>query len=175
VVARTVRAVRLVARDGRIPRPLRWLGALALLPVPGPFDEAVLLLVGVLLFAFYRAPLREAWSAACFGYAPRSMAETARQFFEGLEGRIDPVRTAGETVSYRFDVGGGGSWHVDVDDGRVTVTESRDEADCVVEVSEETFLRIVRGEQNPTTAFMTGKLKVKGDMAHALKLQKLFA
>jgi putative sterol carrier protein len=103
------------------------------------------------------------------------MAETARQFFEEIEGRIDPARTAGETVSYRFDVAGAGSWHVDVDDGRVTVTESGDEADCVVAVSEETFLRIVRGEQNPTTAFMTGKLKVKGDMAHALKLQKLFS
>lgn len=37
----TLRAVRLVIRDGRIPRPLRWAGALGLLPVPGPFDEIV--------------------------------------------------------------------------------------------------------------------------------------
>jgi hypothetical protein len=34
------------------------------LPVPGPFDEAVLLVVGLLLFAFYRDPLREAWAEA---------------------------------------------------------------------------------------------------------------
>jgi putative sterol carrier protein len=32
----------------------------------------------------------------------------------------------------------------------------------------------VSGEQNPTAAYMTGKLKVKGDMSAALKLQKLF-
>jgi hypothetical protein len=60
-LARTVSAVKLLARDGRIPRPVRWLAALALLPVPGPFDEAVLLLVALVLVAFYRQPLRDAW------------------------------------------------------------------------------------------------------------------
>ena len=34
--------------------------------------------------------------------------------------------------------------------------------------------RIVAGEQNPTSAYMTGKLKIKGDMGAAMKLQKLF-
>jgi hypothetical protein len=42
-VFRTIRAVKLVVRDGRIPRPLRWCGALGLAPIPGPFDEVVLL------------------------------------------------------------------------------------------------------------------------------------
>jgi hypothetical protein len=37
------------------------LGALGLLPVPGPFDEAVLLMVAGMLFVFYRSRLREAW------------------------------------------------------------------------------------------------------------------
>jgi len=56
-----VRAVRIVVRDGRIPRPLRWGGAVGLLPVPGPFDEVVLLVVGGLLWLFYRDQLIEAW------------------------------------------------------------------------------------------------------------------
>jgi hypothetical protein len=60
-VARSVRAVRIVVRDGRIPRPLRWGGAVGLLPVPGPFDEVVLLVVGGLLWLFYRDQLTEAW------------------------------------------------------------------------------------------------------------------
>jgi hypothetical protein len=64
VVARTIRAVKLVLRDGRIPRPLRWGGALGLAPVPGPFDEAVLLVVGGALWLFYREPLTEAWRRA---------------------------------------------------------------------------------------------------------------
>jgi len=61
---RLIRAVTVLARDGRIPRPLRWLAALGALPVPGPFDEALLVLVGLILLAFYRAPLREAWAQA---------------------------------------------------------------------------------------------------------------
>jgi len=63
-VIRTMRAVKLVVRDGRIPRPLRWGGTLGLLPVPGPFDEAVLLLVGGILWVFYRDQLNEAWQRA---------------------------------------------------------------------------------------------------------------
>ena len=63
-IARTIRAVKLLAKDDRIPRPLRWLAVLGLLPIPGPFDEAVLLLVGALLSAFYRDRMREAWRAA---------------------------------------------------------------------------------------------------------------
>ena len=61
---RTVRATRIVATDERIPRPLRWLAALGLLPIPGPFDEAILLLVAVPLALFYRRPLAEAWRRA---------------------------------------------------------------------------------------------------------------
>ena len=63
-LARTIRAVKIVVRDGRIPRPIRWGGALGLAPVPGPFDECVLLLVGGVLWLFYRDQLREAWQHA---------------------------------------------------------------------------------------------------------------
>jgi hypothetical protein len=60
-ILRTIRAVKVVIRDGRIPRPVRWGAALGLLPVPGPFDEIVLLLVGGVLWLFYRDQLTEAW------------------------------------------------------------------------------------------------------------------
>jgi hypothetical protein len=63
-IARTIRSVRLIARDRRVPRPLRWLLALSLLPVPGPFDEATLLLVAPALLTFYRQPMRDAWRDA---------------------------------------------------------------------------------------------------------------
>jgi len=63
-VRRLLRTVRLLARDGRIPKPLRGLAAFGVLPIPGPVDELVLLLVGVVLWVFYRQMLREAWAAS---------------------------------------------------------------------------------------------------------------
>lgn len=67
VIGRAIRAVKIVVRDGRIPRPLRWGGALGLLPVPGPFDEIMLLGVGIILWVFYREQLADAWHRATAG------------------------------------------------------------------------------------------------------------
>jgi putative sterol carrier protein len=102
------------------------------------------------------------------------MAESVRGFFESLEGRVDESKTLGMTASYLFDVDGAGRWTVEVDDGKVSVREGGEDADCTITTSEESFMRIVNGEQNPTTAYMTGKLKIRGDMGTAMKLQKLF-
>jgi hypothetical protein len=62
--SRAIRAVKNLAGDRRIPRPLRALAAFGLLPIPGPLDEAVLLLVAFLLWLFYRERLRDAWRRA---------------------------------------------------------------------------------------------------------------
>jgi putative sterol carrier protein len=102
------------------------------------------------------------------------MVESAREFFESLESRVDESKTAGMSNSYLFDIDGAGKWTVDVNDGKVSVSEGGDSADAVISASEETFRKIANGEQNPTSAYMTGKLKVKGDMGAAMKLQKLF-
>jgi putative sterol carrier protein len=102
------------------------------------------------------------------------MADSVREFFEGLEGRVDASKTAGVNNSYLFDIEGAGAWKVDVRDGAVAVTEGAADADTTIQSSEENFLKLIRGEQNPTTAYMTGKLKIKGDMGAAMKLQKLF-
>ena len=59
-----MQATKLIVQDGRIPKPLRWLTGLALLPIPGPFDEAVLLFIAPILFIFYREPMRDAWARA---------------------------------------------------------------------------------------------------------------
>jgi hypothetical protein len=65
--AHIVRAARLVLTDRRIPRPLKGLLVLGAMPIPGPFDEAILLLAGGLLYTFYRQPMREAWQGSRVG------------------------------------------------------------------------------------------------------------
>jgi putative sterol carrier protein len=98
----------------------------------------------------------------------------AREFFESLPSRVDPSRTAGVNKSYVFDIEGAGVWKVDVTDAGVEVTEGGGDADVTIHASEETFRGIAAGKQNPTTAFMTGKLRIDGDMSAAMKLQNLF-
>jgi putative sterol carrier protein len=98
----------------------------------------------------------------------------AREFFEGLETSVDESKLAGMNNSYLFDIDGEGQWVVAVSDGKLTVTEGTGDADATISTSGETFDKIASGDQNPTTAYMTGKLKIKGDMGAAMKLQKLF-
>ncbi len=102
------------------------------------------------------------------------MAESVQEFFDGLAAGVDESKTAGMNNSYLFDIEGAGQWKVAVADGKVDVTEGGGEADTTISTSEETMMAVIRGEQNPTTAYMTGKLKIKGDMGAAMKLQKLF-
>ncbi len=99
---------------------------------------------------------------------------SVKEFFENLPSQADASKTAGMNNSYVFDIEGAGQWTVRVDDGKVSVSEGAGDADATIQASQETFEKIVAGEQNPTTAYMTGKLKIKGDMGAALKLQKLF-
>jgi putative sterol carrier protein len=101
------------------------------------------------------------------------MADT-REFFETLSTRADASKTEGMTNSYLFDIDGAGQWVVSVDDGNVTVSEGPGDADVTISTSDENFQQIVAGDLNPTAAYMTGKLKIKGDMGAAMKLQKLF-
>jgi putative sterol carrier protein len=99
---------------------------------------------------------------------------TAQEFFDALPSRVAPDRIEGMNNTYVFDIEGAGTWTVKVADGAVTVTDGAEEADCTFSASEETFEKIASGEQNATTAYMTGKLKIKGDMGAAMKLQKIF-
>jgi putative sterol carrier protein len=103
------------------------------------------------------------------------VATSAREFFEGLPARVadGAARTRGLRATYRFEVAGAGRWHVAVDDGAVTVSETDAAADCVIHISEDLFLRIVRGEQSPMGAFLMGKIRVEGDTALAMRLKDI--
>jgi putative sterol carrier protein len=102
------------------------------------------------------------------------MSETVEEFFRALPSRVDQSKVGGMNNSYVFAIDGAGTWTVRVADGAVTVDEGDTGGDCTISTSAEIFERIVAGQQNPTAAYMSGKLKVKGDMGAAMKLQKLF-
>lgn len=100
-----------------------------------------------------------------------AVPETVEEFFEYAAGRLDKSRLRGPRT-YVFDVEAVGKWTVKVADGTLTVHAGGDknDCDCAFVTSEEIFLRIARKEQNPTLAYMTGKLKVHGNMVAATAL-----
>lgn len=53
------------------------------------------------------------------------------------------------------------------------VTAEDVEADCTIITSIETLTKLQKGELNPMMAVMSGKVKIKGDMGLAMKLQSL--
>jgi glycogen debranching enzyme/putative sterol carrier protein len=98
----------------------------------------------------------------------------ARDFFKTAESHFMPDRARGTQATFRIDIEEVGSWVIAVDDGELDVRESTEEADYVMQATEDVFMKIVRGEQNPTTAFLTGQMKAHGDFSLARKLDKFF-
>lgn len=62
---------------------------------------------------------------------------------------------------------------IDGTDGSNAVSNEDAEADCVIITSKETFMQLKNGDLNPMMAVMSGKVKIKGDMGLAMKLQSL--
>jgi putative sterol carrier protein len=84
--------------------------------------------------------------------------------------RIKPkVESAGFERSVKFDTGADG---VIVIDG-ATISTTDAPADCTIKLSLSDLEDLVAGDLSPTTAFMTGKIKIEGDMSVAMALSQL--
>ena len=64
---------------------------------------------------------------------------------------------------------------IDGTSGANSVSGDDTEANCTVDVSLDDFTAMMKGELNPMNAFMSGKMKVKGDMGVAMKLQTIMS
>lgn len=61
IMARAFKAAKILAKDERLPKKVRYPLIIACLPWPGPQDNIVQLACLAILFRFYREPLIEAW------------------------------------------------------------------------------------------------------------------
>lgn len=74
----------------------------------------------------------------------------------------------GKTVKFHF--GDDGAIRVDATGDAATVDNVDGAADCTVKISKSDFLDMAAGKLNPTAGFMSGKIKIDGDMGLAMQL-----
>ena len=100
-----------------------------------------------------------------------------RSFFEGIAAGVDKSKVAGMTATYQFNITGeeAMTWSVAIANDDVVVTEGpAEKASIELTMVDADFLALIKGQLNGQMAFLTGKLKIKGDMTLAMKLQSIF-
>lgn len=92
-----------------------------------------------------------------------------------LEGAVEKLNTkmdgAGFAGTAKFEIANEGAIVVDENGARV----SDDAADVTLSADADTFQSMLEGDTDPTSAFMSGKLTVEGDMGMAMQLAAALA
>ena len=93
---------------------------------------------------------------------------TLEEITEGIRGRVGTRSPIPAIV--KFDFGDDGVVRVDGKSTPTVVDNEDREADCTVKVIMDDLVQIAQGTINPQMAFMTGKLRVEGDVSLAMQL-----
>ena len=103
---------------------------------------------------------------------------TVNETFEAMGGRFRADKASGTNATIQYDVSGegGGTWHAVIKDGTCTVNAGpAPAADLTITMAAQDWLDMIGGKLNGQMAFMSGKLKLKGDMGFAMKMGSLFS
>jgi putative sterol carrier protein len=102
---------------------------------------------------------------------------TVRESFEAMPSRFRADKAAGTNATIQYDISGegGGTWNAVIKDGACTVNQgAAPSPNLTLSISAQDWVDMLSGKQSGQMLFMSGKLKVKGDMGLALRLQSLF-
>ena len=102
---------------------------------------------------------------------------TVNEIFEKMPETFIKEKAAGVNAVIQFDITGegGGQWYAAIENGELTVAEGmHDNANLTLTVGAQDYIDISTGKLNGQMAFMTGKLKAKGDLGLAMKMQAFF-
>jgi putative sterol carrier protein len=103
---------------------------------------------------------------------------SCKQVFEQMPSRFKKEAAQGLKAAYQFDLSGegGGKWQVLIDNDKCDVKEgAHPSPNITISMAAQDYLDMAAGKLNPQAAFMSGKLRISGDMGLALRLQGLFS
>jgi putative sterol carrier protein len=103
---------------------------------------------------------------------------TVKETFDAMSGRFRSDKAAGTNATIQYDVSGegGGIWHAVIKDGTCTVNPgAATNPNLTLQIAGQDWLDMLSGKQSGQMLFMSGKLKVKGDMGLAMKLGSMFS
>ena len=104
-------------------------------------------------------------------------ATSVDQVFEMMPSRFNAQAAQGVNATYQFELtgDGGGTYNVQIANGTATVNKGPAASpNITITMAAQDYLDMINGKLNPQMAFMGGKLKIKGDMSLALKMQQIF-
>jgi putative sterol carrier protein len=102
---------------------------------------------------------------------------TVKESFDQMGARFKADRAAGTSAVIQYNVSGdgGGTWNAVIKDGSCTVKEgAATNPNLTLDVAAQDWLDMLSGKQKGQMPFMSGKLKIKGDMGLAMKLGSMF-
>jgi len=103
---------------------------------------------------------------------------TVKETFDAMAGRFQPSKATGVNATIQYDISGdeGGTWHAVIKDGTCAVNQGAAAAPSLtLGMSSQDWLDMIGGKLSGQMAFMSGKLKLKGDMGLAMKVGSLFS
>jgi len=101
-----------------------------------------------------------------------------KEIFEQMPSRFRADKASGTNAVIQYDIAGdgGGTWHAVIKDGTCTVNAGPGtNPNLTLQVGAQDWVDVTTGKQNPQMLFMSGKLKLKGDMGLAMKLGSMFS
>jgi putative sterol carrier protein len=104
--------------------------------------------------------------------------EVLKNIFDGMQDAFQPNKAQGVNSTLQYDIvtdDGTKQWTVEIADGKCTTSEgAATDPRLTLELTLVDFVRLIFGQAQGQQLFMTGKLKLKGDMMFAMQMQTFF-
>ena len=130
-------------------------------------------------FLWLAIPLISAaiWGEGANAIAAEHVDSTPQEVFDSMRGSFQPAMAKGVHARYQWDLSGpqGGQWWIDVEDGKYKTGKGKiDNPNVTFVAKDKDWVAVSNHQMGGTWAYLTGRLKIRGDQGLARKLGEMF-